>query len=318
MDGYELRRLRPGEEEDFLALMYSAFGFAEHFSRYLEFDDRLGVEDTFVIASAERIVSGVQIFTRPIRLRGESLLLGGIGSVATHPDHEGRGHATRLLHATLAEMQRREMALALLFTSRLSFYERLDWVQIPYRVWVLNEARTTEPIVQRPMRMSDLPCAMEIYSRYTKDLDGVTDRDEAYWRGQLRFAGNPDEDFRIVERAGEPVAYARSIPFEGLTRVMEFARFGDAAPELSRLLASMAPEGQGLFIPDSGDRELQEACRLAFRDVRQMEFPDQMWRVLDRERLRVLVGAAPGTPDADLLGQVVGAGHHLFWPSDRF
>ena len=210
------------------------------------------------------------------------------------------------------------MALSLLFTSRVSFYERLDWVQIPYRVWMASQPQPQEEIAQRPMRGSDLPRLMDLYSHYTKRLHGVTTRDDVYWRGQIRFAGNPEEDFRVVERDGEPVAYARSILFEGLTRVMEFARADGAAPELSGLLASMAPENQGLFIPDAGDQELEAACRVSFGNFRQVEFPDQMWRVLDRERLRSGRGADAGLSDAELLAQIVGAERYLFRPSDRF
>ncbi len=99
---------------------------------------------------------------------------------------------------------------------------------------------------------------------------------------------------------------------------MEFARADDAAGELSRLLVSMAPSGEPLFIPDAGDLELAAACRAGFGDCRQVEFPDQMWRVLDRERLQAMAGAPPGIPDAELLAGVVGAERSLFWPSDRF
>ena len=318
MSGVKPRRLQRGEEEAFLELMYTAFGFEAHFARYLEFDEDLGAEDTWVIESEKRIVSGVQIFTRHIRMAGERLLLGGIGSVATHPEYEGRGLATRLLHAALDDMHNREMALSLLFTSRVSFYERLDWVQVPYRVWAFTEPSRSKGFAGRAMQQKDLPRLMDLYASYTAGMDGVTVRDEAYWRGQLRFAGNPEEDFRVLEREGEPVAYARSILFEGVTRIMEFARAEDAAEELARLLASMAPATETLFIPDAGDPELLTAARQYFGECRPVEGSDQMWRVLDRNRLGALMEAGPDSSDRTLLAQIVGADRYLFWPSDRF
>jgi predicted acetyltransferase len=318
MSGVKPRRLQKGEEEAFLQLMYAAFGFQAHFARYLEFDEALDVEDTWVIESEERIVAGVQIFSRPISIRGQRLWLGGIGSVATHPEYEGRGLATRLLRTALDDMQERGMALSLLFTSRVSFYERLDWVQVPYRVWACRQARPLGDPSQRSMRRTDLPCLMDLYASYTSGMDGVTVRDEAYWRGQLRFAGNPEEDFRVMEREGEPVAYARSILLEGRTRIMEFARAEDAAEELARLLASMAPAGETLFIPDAGDPELLAATRQYFAECRPVEGSDQMWRVLDRPRLEALMDARPDRSDRTLLAQIVGADRYLFWPSDRF
>ena len=318
MSGLTPRRLKNGEEDAFLDLMYAAFGFEPHFARYLEFDDALGVEDTWVIESGERIVSGVQIFTRPIRIAGERLLLGGIGSVATHPDHEGQGLATRVLREAVRDMEERGMALSLLFTTRISFYERFDWVQIPYRVFACREPRPFDDSGIRTARMSDLSWLMDLYAGYTEELDGVTLRDKAYWEGQLRFAGNPGEDFRVIEREGEPVAYARSILEEGRTRVMEFARAEGSAGELGRVLASMTPAGEALFIPDAHDPDLLAACRARFADCESMEFEDQMWRILDRGRLSGLVGGGADRTDRELLARIVGADRGLFWPSDRF
>ena len=318
MSDFQMRKLRSGEEEAFLELMHSAFGPEEHFALYLEFDDLLSAEDTWIICVGERIVAGLQIFTRRVWLGGESVLLGGIGSVATHADYERRGLATRLLSAALREMQSRKMVLSLLFASRTSFYERLGWIQIPYRVWAYSEPFPVNAIRHRPMEMNDLPGVMDLYCGYSRRLDGTTERDEVYWRGQLHFAGNPGEDFRVLERDGEIVAYARTIHFEGIQRVMEFARAEDAAVELSQLLAVMAPPDEALYVSDADDPELQAACRESFGHCRQAEFPDQMWRVLDRERLESIAGKPANGSDLTLLETLVGSERSLFWPSDRF
>ena len=313
-----MRKLRSGEEKAFLELMHSAFGPEEHFALYFEFDDLLSVGDTWIICAAERIVAGLQIFTRRIQLAGENVLLGGIGSVATHADYERRGLATRLLRAALREMQSRKMVLSLLFTSRTSFYERLGWIQIPYRVWAYSEPFPVNAIRDRPMETNDLPGVMDLYRGYSRRLDGTTERDEVYWRGQLHFAGNPGEDFRVLERDGKIVAYARAIHFEGIQRVMEFARAEDAAVELSQLLAVMAPPDEALYMSDADDPELQVACRESFGHCRQAEFPDQMWRVLDRDRLESIAGKPANVSDLTLLETLIGSERSLFWPSDRF
>ena len=313
-----MRKLRPGEEKAFLELMHSAFGPEEHFALYFEFDELLSANDTWIICVGERIVAGLQIFTRRVRLADESVLLGGIGSVATHADYEGRGFATRLLRAALREMQSRGMVISLLFTSRISFYERLGWIQIPYPVWACRDPRLFNAIGQRPMQIDDLSGVMDLYRGYSRKLDGTTERDEVYWRGQLHVAGNPGEDFRVLERNGEVVAYARAISFEGIRRVIEFARADDAALELSHLLAFMAPPDEALFVPDADDPELQAACRDSFGDCHRVEFPDQMWRVLDRERLESLASAPANSSDRALLEAIVGHERSLFWLSDRF
>lgn len=314
----EMRDLRPAEKEAFLELMEAAFDERGHFARYFEFDERLGASDTKVICDDGRLVAGLQIFTRRVRLGGEVVWLGGIGSVATHPDYERRGLASRLLRSAIMEMQEREMPLSLLFTGRTSFYERLGWVQIPYPVWVCGDPRVATLGQTRSMRKGDLTAIQELYEKYCCRLDGTTVRDPVYWRGQLRFAGTPDEDIRVAEREGRVVAYVRVIFLDGITRAMEYAREDDAADELARLLADATPEEKPLFVSDAGDLGLEEACRVYFADFRSLEFPDQMWRVVDRARLERLVPGSGEWPDAELLVRLVGGKSSVFWPTDRF
>lgn len=314
----KMRNLRTGEEAVFLDLMEVAFGERDLFARYFEFDERLGADDTKVICDEDRIVAGLQIFTRRIRLRGEAVWLGGIGSVATHPEYQRQGLASRLLRAAIAEMRSRGMLLSLLFSGRTSFYERLDWVRIPYPVWVCGDPRPASTGTSRPMRAGDLPVIRGLYDRYNRKLDGSTARDPAYWRGQLRRAGSPDEDFRVMEREGRVVAYARSIALEGITRAMEYAREDDAAEELAQLLVDLTPEAKPLFVSATGDSALEQSCRDRFADHRCLEFPDQMWRVLDRARLQDLAGADADVSDPELLERLVGGERSVFWPTDRF
>ncbi|MFP6640504.1 MAG: GNAT family N-acetyltransferase [Myxococcota bacterium] len=324
MSSLEMRTLRPGEEGAFLDLMQAAFNERDLFARYFDFDELMGAGDTKVICDGDRILAGLQIFARRIRLRGEAVRLGGIGSVATHPDYERQGLASRLLRAAIVEMQERGMMLSLLFTGRTSFYERLDWVRIPYPVWACGDPGSTREGISRPMISEDLPVIQELYDRYNRGVDCTTWRNPTYWRGQLRFAGSPDEDFRVVEREGRVVAYARGIavPISDLShsikRAMEYAREDDAAEELAELLVEMTPEARPLFVSVSGDSVLEEACRGRFGDHRCVEFPDQMWRVLDRGRLQTLAGASAAASDFELLERLVGGERCVFWPTDRF
>jgi len=51
-------------------------------------------------------------------------------------------------------------------------------------------------------------------------------------RGNLRYAGNPDEYFAVIRASGAGVAaYARAIEYYGLAMVMEYgATFTSLAP----------------------------------------------------------------------------------------
>ena len=223
MEATVYRTLRDDERAPFLELMAAAFVRQDPalFARYLDEDPLLGPGDTLVAEAGGRLVSAVQIFTRTIRLRSQPVRLGGIGSVATHPAHEQRGHASELLRRASAEMERRGMALSLLFTGRSAFYARLGWTAIPHPLLVVHRRAGGTPVAGREFRAEDFAPVAGLYDRYSGRRDTTTVRDAGYWRAQLRFAGNPDERFLVLERGGGIVAYARRIPFVGLSRIME-------------------------------------------------------------------------------------------------
>jgi predicted N-acetyltransferase YhbS len=315
----EYRTMRAEERAGFLDLVDTAFTDEDpaHFARYLDADPHLDCEDTWVAVEAGRIVSSVQVFTRTIRLRGEAVALGGIGSVATHPDREGRGHATALLRRAIDDMVARGAVLSLLFTGRRGFYERLGWVQVPHALLAVRRGAGPSPAVGRPFSPADLPRVRDLYEAYSGARDGTTVRDAAYWRGQLRFAGNPDEHFAVLEEGGEIVAYARRIAFFGLARVMEHGCSPGAEAALASLLLALAPPDGALHLPRC-DAALEAALvgRGAACDV--VRFPDQMWRVIDGPRARALAGLPAAAADGEVVRALVSGPDAVFWPSDRF
>ncbi len=319
MSVIEYCTLPSGERAQFLDLMETAFQERELFERYFDHDPELSDHDTLVALEGGRLVSGLQIFTRTIRLKRRAIKLGGIGSVATRPNREGRGIATELLRRAVHEMIRRQMALCLLFAERTGFYQRLGWTQIEYPVWVVHrDSAPTAGGLGRPRNQHHLRDLMRLYDAYCADRELTTVRNSEYWKGQLRFAGNPDEDFRVVEREGTVVAYARQIELMTLSRVTEYARADEAAPELARLLLEMTPATKPLFVPCAGDEELASELGQRAGAVDTIRFPDAMWRVLDRPALEQLAGLSPQANDDELLASLVGEKSGVFWPSDRF
>ena len=75
---------------------------------------------------AGRLVSCVQVFPRPVRIRGHDVPMGGIGSVFTHPEMRGRGYASKLLEETARRMIERGMETSLLFGIE-PMYPALGW-----------------------------------------------------------------------------------------------------------------------------------------------------------------------------------------------
>jgi predicted N-acetyltransferase YhbS len=318
----EIREMRAGDREAVLDLLEHAFGVRELFARFMDFDPAFAFDDVLLAVDAGRPVSCVQIFHKRIRLRGETVALGGIGSVATHEAARGRGLASQLLRHAIARMQARGMALSLLFTGRFTFYEPLGWQQISTRLFKLAPgelAAAPEAGTElRAFREDDLGQVAALYDAYTEPLSGPTVRDVRYWTGQLRTAGTPDEDFRIAERGGEIVAYARAAAFAGRVRVLEYARGASGAGALAHLLAALRPAAHNLPAPLVRDTELGDALRALGLDVAPGEDASAMWRVLDRPTLARIAGASENTDDRTLLESLVGGPQVTWWPSDRF
>lgn len=314
--------MRASDRGAVLDLLEHAFALRELFERYMDFDPSFAWSDFWLACEGARPVSCVQVFAKTIRLRHEAVALGGIGSVATHESQRGKGIASELLRRAIESMSARGMALSLLFTGRFAFYEALGWLQISTRLFKLRApARLPAPddgTTVRAFRAEDLPRVAALYDAYTEPLSGPTIRDARYWAGQLRTAGTPTEDFRVAERAGELVAYARVAPFAGRPRVLEYARGPRGAAALARLLVDFAPAHHSLPVPLVRDAELGESLRSLGADTAPGEDASAMWRVLDRPTLERIAGAGPGTSDRALLEALVGGPLVTYWPSDRF
>ncbi len=318
----QIREMRAGDREAVLDLLEHAFALRGLFEGHMDFDPTFSHANILLALESGRPVSCVQIFEKPILLRRERVTLGGIGSVATHTSARGRGLASELLREAISRMRARGMALSLLFASRFGFYERLGWQQISLRLFKIappeSGADPDDGTTLRAFRPDDLPRVAELYATYTEPLSGPTVRDASYWAGQLRTAGTPEEDFRVAERDGEIVAYARAASFGGRLRAIEYARGDDGARALAHLLAALAPQGRNFPVPLVRDPELGEALRALGLTISPGEDPSAMWRVLDRTVLARIAGASEGTPDRVLLEALVGGPLVTYWPSDRF
>jgi predicted N-acetyltransferase YhbS len=315
--------MRSEEWGTVLDLLEGAFGLRQVFELYMSYDPALGPEDTWVAMHDGQPVSCVQIFTKQVRIRGETLLMGGIGSVGTHPDHRSQGLASELLRRADEDMRGRGMALALLFSDRVSFYGRLGWVSIPQGKLALHRkenaaAAAPSGVEIRPYHADDRPQVEDLYERHTRTFETSTVRNQSYWDGQLRYAGNPDEDFRVAARGGRLVAYARKVALEWGTYAMEYARDPGASEELAVLLTALAPDEGALLVPWAGDTQLERALEPYAKRLDHFHDPGSMWRVLDRARLERLLDSPTGDGDRALLERLVGGPGVLYWYSDRF
>jgi len=343
----QIRLLGSDERErllDLLDLWPQEYGWPgrDFFGRYLEQDVTFCDENVIVAESDGELVGCVQIFPRPVRMRGSAVAMGGIGSVFTRPARRGHAIATRMLERASKAMRERGMLVSLLFANPLtvSLYERQGWSAWGARALLLtreSKGGSDADLDSAPFdRGRDLSAVRALHEAYSAALDGSVVRDDALWETSLRVAGNPSEEFRVARRPGRAVAYLRTLAQSGFLILSELGRDPDAGPELAALIdAALTPrEDDPLARPERPSDVLRSLAilpilsddvllsALAERGIahRAVDNPLAMWRCLDPAGLARALGvqaAASENPNA-LLARVLPPGDFVYWPADRF
>jgi predicted acetyltransferase len=319
----DVREMREDDRGAVLDLLEHAFSIRELFERYMDCDPAFRYSDFLLAEEDGAVAACVQVFEKAIRLRGETVRLGGIGSVATRAAQRGKGVSSDLLERAIARMRERGMILSLLFAAPIApLYDRLGWQRFPLPLLRLSPATPSQeppPPAGRAFEAADLPKVKALYEAYTEELSGPTVRDDRYWRGQLRTAGTPEETFRVAERKGGGLAaYARIASFNGRLRGLEYGRDARGASALAELLAAHAYGPGTLHIPYVEDAALAEALEKRGIALKLSRDPGPMWRVLDRTAVAKVAELPESKTDEELLAPLVGAPGLTYWPSDRF
>src|ERR1035437_5830941 len=137
----EVRAARHGERDEVLDLLgqwYNDHG--EFFARYNHNDP--GFRDALCLVARDggQLVSTVQIFDRAINLDGQSVPMGGIGSVFTLEEYRHNGVASALMRLAVDTMVREGFEVSLLFAERLTFYNQFGWREIERKFSILAGA----------------------------------------------------------------------------------------------------------------------------------------------------------------------------------
>ena len=342
MTGTQFRALRADEIEALLDLL-DGWPFPDgqrgrdFFRRYIELDPAFEPRNVWVAVQGGELVSCVQILPRRVRIRGQVLPMGGIGSVFTRPDSRRLGLAGRLLELAIEAMRERGMVLSYLLAERLKWYGEYGYRPWSRGVRVLHwppaGARAPDSRVRRFDAKRHREQVERLWQRYAGGaggarLDGIVHRDAEGWRGSFQLAGNPEEDVWIAEERGAVCAYLRVADFGGLLRVLEWGRGSDAAPALVDLLvAASADRGErSIRLPLIRDEGLERTLaatgartetRPAWDEVPPDSTPPATWMVqcLDDEALARRLGLKN---EGDLLARCLPPERFAFWEADRF
>ena len=217
----------------------------EYFANQTEHDATYRFGQTRIIEVDGRVVSHVRLFHRRMLVRGVALPVGGVGSVATHPDYQRRGLATALLQDAIARMERAGYALSFLWTGLVPLYERLGWRAVPQPFYTAQpeeaaglSTRATEGV--RPFTSADLPAVALVYRRATEGSTGAIVRTLRYWRDHMTWVRDDSEGFLLVERGGRVLAYVRSkVEVDNHPRLLEGEALPGAESALTILLGEL-------------------------------------------------------------------------------
>ncbi len=342
MAGTRLRVLRVDEIEALLDLL-DGWPFPDgqsgrdFFRRYTELDPAFEPRNVWVAERAGELVSCVQIFPRRVRIGGEVLPMGGIGSVFTRPDARRRGVAGALVERAIAAMGESGMLLSYLLAERLRWYG-----QYGYRPWSrgwrtlhwLAGARAEAANIRRYDAEQDRNDVERLWRLYAEGaggapLDGIVDRGAPEdWQASYRLAGTPEEDIWIADGGTQATAYLRVADFNGLPRVLEWGREGDGVRALYELLAAALAgrNVESIRLPLIRDEALERLLaaagaridtRPAWDEVPPGAGPPATWmvRCLDDEALAGRLGIAN---EDDILARCLPPERFAFWEADRF
>lgn len=102
--------------------------------------DWSGSEEYVVLRVDGRLAAMVGMLERTIRVGGREVKVGGVGGVATHPDHRRRGYAGRLLEAAARVLQEKGCRFAMLFCDQklVEYYGRSNFRKVDAPLFIIS------------------------------------------------------------------------------------------------------------------------------------------------------------------------------------
>jgi GNAT superfamily N-acetyltransferase len=231
----EVRSAHRGERDQVLDLLghwYNDGG--EFFARYNRNDPGFRDDLCLVARDGGRLVSTVQVFDRAVNLDGQTVPMGGIGSVFTLEDYRHKGVASALMRLAVDTMVRSGFEVSLLFAERLTFYNQFGWREVERKFTLLTGAASIAAsdrfVIDSFDADRDLEQIAAIHRSYSGRFNVTAVRDNSAWLANLKFAGNQplhpgegSEEYFVVCRDGSRIAaYSRVTGFHGVSMIMEY------------------------------------------------------------------------------------------------
>lgn len=325
MSELQLRTIAGDERDAVLDLLSEWLHDRAFFARYFQHDPSFRDELCFVAWNGNRPVSTFQVFRKQVRIGEAVLQVGCVGNVFTTAEYRERRLASQLLQQGIDAMYRHGFDLSLLFAVRLKFYGALGWRSHVRNLVFIEPAAAPPRAAYRLARFEDrdLKAVAGVYDAYSGRLSGTTVRDADYWRGQLRYAGNPHEDFLVARAGDEIIAYARGTGLYDFYVIMEHGCLPGHSAALTQLVThlhgSAAASWPGTITQLGLEPQVQDALRQQGLVVRQIEDVFWMWRPINPDSLAAKLRLRPEDVHAeDFLFRILPPEHSVYWIADRF
>ncbi|MCH8923102.1 MAG: GNAT family N-acetyltransferase [Planctomycetes bacterium] len=154
--------------------------------------------DRLLMKQGRRVIAHLHIVKRAMYFAHQKLPVAGIESLATLPESQGQGHATRLLHAARTQMLEDGGLITTLNTPQTKLFAREGFFTCGRHSYSQADVRSVlahmpeeqssllgpkrAPLNIRLWRHFELPALMRLYRQNMPALIGPLHRSEAYWR----------------------------------------------------------------------------------------------------------------------------------------
>lgn len=231
-----------GEYPGFLKFLSHSYGFKD--PRWFENDASYffgtrpsQLKTKWALKSGGQFAAHVGIFPFEALVEGRTLKVAGIGAVATHPDHRGKGLMKRLMEHVLAGIEEEGYDLAILWGERdlyapYGFERALYQRQFTFREKILRFFAA--PHAVRPARPGDGPRIRALFKGHPYRVERSPDHFVSVAR---KFATPGHPSVWVLESKGQVAAYATVLrpPAGGI----EVAEWGGPWEEVACLWASL-------------------------------------------------------------------------------
>jgi len=214
-----VRAVHPSEFEQLYDLLWRSFerhylrDARDYFSPFYEKDPFMDEELVRVVrADGGGLAASVTIFDRTVLIEGRPVRMGGIGNVATHPEHRGKGLAGLLLDDCVELMKKKGFGVSLLFAGPVPLYEKHGWMSLDAFSWDFSGLKP--PAVERGLSVRPVSWSSErlevynLHKGFIQRHNFPTDRNMAYWNNYVWEFKDRHCDLIGVFRSDELLAYA--------------------------------------------------------------------------------------------------------------